>query len=343
LHANSFKKLIIFHGLNPIAAPNTPNYPWPHKRRFNAYAEFMKAKFGGRVQKISVDAGFNCPNRDGSLGLGGCTYCNNDAFNPGYCRDTPSVTKQIAEGIEFHKRRYRRAEKFLVYFQAYTNTHAGLDTLKEKYETALQQDKVIGLVIGTRPDCLPDELLQYLSSLLKQHYIMIEFGVESIYDQSLARLNRGHDFAQSQDAITRTAAAGLACGAHLIFGLPGETRIQMLHAAEEISKLPLTTIKFHQLQIFRNTPMEVQYEQNPEQFELFSLDEYIDFVIDFSERLNPDIIIERFAGEAPPNQLASIPWGKLRYDAVLQLIEKRMQQRNTWQGKNYKRPVEKKP
>jgi uncharacterized protein len=329
--------------LKLINPQNTSDYPWGHKRRFNAYAEFMKAKFGGRMQKISVDAGFNCPNRDGSLGLGGCTYCNNDAFNPGYCRETPSITKQIAEGIEFHKRRYRRAEKFLVYFQAYTNTHAGLDTLKEKYETALQHDKVIGLVIGTRPDCLPDQLLQYLSSLARQHHIMVEFGVESIYDQSLERVNRGHGFAQSQDAIKRTAAAGLSCGAHLIFGLPGETRQQMLDSVEEISKLPLTTIKFHQLQIFKNTPMEILYEQNPENFELFSLDEYIDFIIDFAERLNPAIAIERFAGEAPPNQLASIPWGKLRYDAVLQLIEKRMQQRNTWQGKNYKRPVEKKP
>ncbi len=337
------KNLIIFHGLNPITAPNTPSYPWLHNRRFNAYAEYMKAKFGGRVQKISVDAGFNCPNRDGTLGRGGCTYCNNDAFNPGYCRETPSITKQIAEGIDFHKRRYRRAEKFLVYFQAYTNTHAALDSLMEKYEMALQHDKVIGLVIGTRPDCLPDELLQYLSSLAKQYYIMIEFGVESIYDHSLARVNRGHDFAQSQDAIKRTAAAGLPCGAHLIFGLPGESRHQMLDSVDEISKLPLKTVKFHQLQIFRNTPMEILFKQNPEEFELFSLDEYIDFIIDFAERLNPDIVIERFAGEAPPKQLVSIPWGKLRYDAVLQLIEKRMQQRNTWQGKNYKRPVEKKP
>ncbi len=309
------------------------SYPWDHKRRYNAWSEQIKKKFGGRVQKISVDAGFDCPNRDGSLAYGGCTYCNNKAFSPSYCGPQSSISKQIEEGIAFHRKRYRRVKKFMVYFQAYTNTHAGIKTLQKLYEEALAQPHIMGIVIGTRPDCMPDELLDYLKQLAEKHYIMIEYGVESIYDTTLERINRGHTFRQSVEAIERTHAAGLHCGAHFIFGLPGETRPQMLDYAETISGLPLSSVKFHQLQIYRNTPMALQYEQNPAAFDLFSLSDYIDFIVDFTERLNPSIAIERFAGEASPKQLHTHNWGKKRYDAVLQMIEKRIETRNTWQGK----------
>lgn len=312
------------------------SFPWGHKRRYNAWSEQIKKKFGGRVQKLSVDAGFDCPNRDGSIAYGGCTYCNNKAFSPSYCRQHPDISRQIKEGLAFHQKRYRRVKSFWVYFQSYTNTHAGIDKLMGLYEQALAQPQISGLVIGTRPDCMPDELLSYLQQLAKNHYIMIEYGVESIYDTTLQRINRGHTFRQSADAIERTHAAGLHCGAHLIFGLPGETRQQILDAVNTISALPLSSVKFHQLQIFRNTPLAVQYDQNASAFKLFTLQDYIEFIIDFTERLHPAIAIERFAGEASPKQLHIQNWGSKRYDTVLQMIEERMEARNTWQGKYFK-------
>ncbi len=313
---------------------NDKPFEWLNSRRFNAFSFHMKKRFGARVQKLSVDAGLSCPNRDGTIGFGGCTYCSNSAFNPSYCREVGPIAKQVEEGILFHRRRYRRAESYLVYFQAYTNTHADLQQLIPLYEEALAQPGIIGLVIGTRPDCLPDHLLEYLSKLAENKLILIELGVESIYDESLENVNRGHGFAQSRDAIERVRKAGLECGIHLIFGLPGETRQQMLASVHAVNNLPVNTIKFHQLQIYRDTPMAADYVSNPDKFRLFGLEEYIDFIIDYTERLNPAIVIERFAGEAPPNQLVSEPWGSLRYDAVLQMIEKRMEARDTWQGKH---------
>jgi uncharacterized protein len=313
---------------------NSP-FVWGHQRRFNAYAEYMKQRFGGRVQKISVDAGFNCPNRDGTIAYDGCSYCNNQAFTPSYRFDIHSINRQIDEGILFHARRYRRADKFLVYFQSYSNTHAELTTLRNIYQTALAHPKVIGLVIGTRPDTVTDEILAYLSQLCNDHYIMLEFGVESVYNQTLELVNRGHTFEQSFDTITKAVAKGIACGAHLIFGLPGETHEQMLEEASIISELPLTTIKFHQLQIYKSTKMAAEFSQHPENFLLFSLDAYIEFIINFTEKLNPAFVIERFAAEAPPKYLLSEPWGNLRYDAVLQMIEKRMAAHDSWQGKYY--------
>jgi radical SAM protein (TIGR01212 family) len=309
------------------------DFMWGHWRRFNAYSEYFKREFGGRVQKVSVDAGFTCPNRDGSIGTGGCTYCNNDAFNPSYCSPQKSIRQQIEEGIEFHSRRYRRAEKFLVYFQAYSNTYDSLERLKAIYDQALAVEKVVGLVIGTRPDCIDDRKLKYFAELAKTHYIIIEYGLESCYDKTLATINRGHNFADSVNALEKTAELGLKTGVHLIFGLPGETKHQIIDQAAILSKLPITTLKIHQLQIVKNTAMAGQYRQNPEKFSFFSLDEYIDLVIDFTERLNTAIVIERFAGEVPPRFLEGLNWGPMRYDVVLQKIEARMEERNTWQGR----------
>lgn len=309
------------------------DYPWKHHRRFNAYKEYFVREFGGRVQKVSVDAGFTCPNRDGSIGAGGCTYCNNDAFNPSYCSPNKTIRQQIEEGIEFHSRRYRRAEKFLVYFQAYSNTYDSLERLKSIYHPALTVDKVVGLVIGTRPDCIDDEKLDYFAQLAKTHYVIIEYGVESCNDRSLEMINRGHTFADSAEAIKKTAARGLKTGVHLIFGLPGEADLEIVEQASILSKLPITTLKIHQLQIVKNTIMAGQFRQNPEKFRFFPLNDYIDLVIDFTERLNPAIVIERFAGEVPPRFLEGPNWGPMRYDVVLQQIEERFEERNTWQGR----------
>ena len=331
-------------------------YPWGDNRRFNSYSNYFTKQFGGRVQKISIDAGFSCPNRDGKISTGGCTFCSNEAFNPSYCRPEKSIKQQIEEGIEFHQRRYRRANKYLAYFQPFSNTYKPLEELKKVYEQALEPidsrqhtaqrrndmdskalktPEIIGVVIGTRPDLVDEVLLQYLNEIQKTHYVMLEYGVESVYDETLKRVNRGHDFATAERAIHMTADHGIPCGAHFIFGLPDESKTMMLDAADVISQLPLTTVKFHQLQIFRGTKMAEEFLEHPEHFHLFDLEEYIDFVIDFAERLNPDIVIERFAGEVPPRFLVSEPWMKLRYDEVLSRIEKRMEGRNTWQGKEF--------
>lgn len=305
-------------------------YPWGDNRRFNSYSSYFTREFGGRVQKISIDAGFSCPNRDGKISSGGCTFCRNDAFNPSYCRPEKSVRQQIEEGIEFHQRRYRRAKSYLAYFQAFSNTYKPIDELERLYREALSVDGVIGLVIGTRPDCINDETLEMVKDL--NTTVILEYGVESVYDQTLTRVNRGHDFATAKKAIELTHEYGFHCGGHFIIGLPGETREMMLNAAKVISELPLTTVKFHQLQIFKDTRMADEYLANPSDFHLFTLEDYIEYVIDFIERLSPDIVIERFAGEVPPRYLVSKPWLSLRYDQVLALIEKRLEERDTYQG-----------
>ena len=310
-------------------------YPWGDERRFNSYSRYFAKQFGGRVQKISIDAGFSCPNRDGKISTGGCTFCSNEAFNPSYCQPEKSIKQQIEEGIEFHRRRYRRANQYLAYFQPFSNTYKPLDELITIYQQALEVPEITGFVIGTRPDLIDEDIMLYLSEVQKTHYVMLEYGVESVYDETLKRVNRGHDFATAEKAIRMTADYGIPCGAHFIFGLPGETKAMMLDAVDVISRLPLTTVKFHQLQIFKNTPMAEEYLEHPEHFHLFDLEEYIDFVIDYAERLNPDIVIERFAGEVPPRFLVSEPWMKLRYDEVLSRIEKRMEERNIWQGKEF--------
>lgn len=308
-------------------------YPWGDDRRFNSYANYFKRTFGGRVQKLTIDAGFTCPNRDGSVGIGGCTYCNNDAFNPSYCSSSKPILQQLEEGIEFHGVRYKRAESYLAYFQAYSNTHDSLQKLKDLYSSALSHPKVIGLVIGTRPDCVDGEKLDYIQELSKNYYISLEFGVESCYNRTLELINRGHTFEKSVWAIEESARRGINTGAHIIFGLPGESREEMLAEAEIVSRLPLNSIKFHQLQIVKGTTMEKQYQENPQMFNLFEMNEYLHFVVDFLERLNPNFVVERFTSEAPPRFLAVEGWGLLRTDQLLNKIEKILEERDTWQGR----------
>lgn len=308
-------------------------YPWGDNRRFNSYSNYFKREFGGRVQKLTIDAGFTCPNRDGTVETGGCTYCNNDAFNPSYCTPSKSITQQIDEGIEFHAVRYRRADRYLAYFQAFSNTHAPLDKLEKLYTEALANPKIIGLVIGTRPDCVDEQKLDYFQELSKKYYIALEYGVESCYNKTLGLINRGHNFEKSVWAIEETHRRGIKTGAHIIFGLPGESREEMMAEAAILSKLPLNTIKFHQLQIIKGTTMELQYQQNPSMFNLFGMEEYFNFMVDFLEQLNPNFVVERFTGEAPPRYLATPPWGNYRTDQLMVMLEKILEQRNTWQGR----------
>jgi uncharacterized protein len=311
----------------------TDHFIWGNRRHYHAYSDHYIKLFGERLQKLSIDAGFTCPNRDGTIGINGCIFCDNNAFNPSYCSPEKSITTQIEEGIEFHAKRYRHAGKFLAYFQAFSNTYLPLEKLKIKYEEALQCPGVVGLVIGTRPDCVDEKKLDYLAELAKDFHIVIEFGVESCYNKTLKKINRGHTFEQSLEAIEMTATRGIQTGIHLVFGLSGESREDQLKEAEIISALPIQSVKFHQLQIIKDTEIAKQYEKTPEKFSLFTLPEYIEFIIDFTERLNPEIIIERFTGEVPPRFLAVQHWELLRNDQIIHRIEKRMEERDTWQGR----------
>ncbi len=308
-------------------------FSWGHERRFNDYSSYIKRKFKNRIQKVSVDAGFSCPNRDGSKGVGGCTFCNNSTFNPAYCGEDSSITNQINTGIHFFSPKYK-TQKYLAYFQAYSNTYAGIDVLKKRYQEALSHPKVIGLVIGTRPDCISDELLSYLSDLNEDYYVTVEYGIESTNDETLKQINRGHDYEQGKNAIINTALAGIKVGAHLILGLPGESNDDILNHAKRISSLPIDYIKLHQLQLVRGSVMGEKYLDNSFDVKLYDVDEYIELVVDFLELLNPRIVVERFISQSPQELLIAPKWGLKNFEFVAK-VEKRLKERNTWQGKLY--------
>ena len=273
------------------------------------FTDYLREQFPlFKVQKISIDAGFTCPNRDGSKGRGGCTYCNNQTFNPAYCSNSKSITEQLNEGIRFFSHKYPEM-KYIAYFQAYTNTYDKTEALMGKYEEALKMEDVVGIIIGTRPDCVSNELLSYLKELQKRKFVMIEYGIESSSNDTLKRINRGHTYEESMDAIRRTAAHGIPVGAHIILGLPGEAYEQILRHADKLSELPVTSVKLHQLQIIRGTAMAKEYETSPENFRLYSTDEYISLVIDFINRLRKDIYIDRFVSQSPKALLIAPSWG----------------------------------
>ena len=312
--------------------------------RYNAYSNYFRSKFGTRVQKLSVDGGFSCPNRDGRCGTGGCTFCTNEAFNPSYCRRVATITEQLDEGIAFHRHRYRSAPVYLAYFQAYSNTYAPLDVLRERYDEALRHEGVVGLVIGTRPDCVDEQVLDLLEEYAKRCYVAVEYGIESCYDRTLKAINRCHDFACTEHAIHATAERGLPVGGHLILGLPGEHRDDLLTEADIINSLPLTTVKFHQSQILRGRELEHQYPDEAFRKTLlqFSLDEYISLVCDLLERLRPDLVVERLAGEVPPRYQACPERSfrrkdgrLLRNEEIPVLVEAELAQRGTRQGSYY--------
>lgn len=302
---------------------------------YNEFPAFLKRYFPYKVQKISLNAGFTCPNRDGTKGLGGCTYCNNQTFNPEYCRTEKTIAVQLEEGKRFFSHKYPEM-KYLAYFQAYTNTYAELESLKRKYEEALCVDDIVGLVIGTRPDCMPDELLRYLESLNRHTFLLVEYGIETTCDETLKRINRGHTYAATVEAVQRTAACGILTGGHVILGLPGETHDDIVAQAGILSELPLTTLKMHQLQLIRGTRMAHEYEQNPAGFHLFEeVGEYIDLVIDYVEHLRPDIVLERFVSQSPRELLIAPDWGLKNYEITAR-VQKRMKERGAYQGKRYK-------
>ena len=269
------------------------------------YMDYCQQLFGHRMQKLTVNAGFSCPNRDGTLGTEGCTFCNNDAFSPSYCQPTKSITQQIDEGIRFHARRHRQPVGYMAYFQSYSNTYAPLPLLRERYIEALAHPRVEGLVVATRPDCVDEAKLDVLASLAREHYIMVEYGIESCYDQTLERIRRGHNYACTVRAIEETARRGIPCGGHLILGLPGESREEMVAEATLLSQLPLTSLKLHQLQILRGSQMWQDCLRSTSALPPpFALDEYISLVCDFLERLRPDIVVERYAASVPPRYQA---------------------------------------
>lgn len=307
------------------------------KQRYNEYGPWLTAQLGMKVQKISLNAGFTCPNRDGRIGVGGCTYCNNQTFNPDYCAPTKSITQQLEEGKDFFARKYPDM-KYLAYFQAYTNTYDSVENLKKKYEEALEVEDVVGLVIGTRPDCMPDALLDYLEELNRRTFLIVEYGIESVYDTTLLHIHRGHTHAQTVDAIQRTTARGIMVGAHVILGLPGESGAEMLAEAGILSDLPLTMLKLHQLQLIKGTQMAEEFAACPDNFHLFSADEYINLVIDFIERLRPDLILERFVSQSPSSLLAIPGWGLKNHEFVAK-VRRRMEERDAWQGKHYDRSL----
>lgn len=313
------------------------SYYWESDRRFNSWSTYAQKKYGSRLQKVSLNAGFSCPNRDGTIGYGGCTYCNNEGFNPSYCDSEKPIPEQLDKGIDFLKKRYKKASKFIAYFQAYTNTYGPVELLEKKYNEALAHKDIVGISVGTRPDCVDEEKLDLLKKLSEKYFVFLELGVESCYNDTLERINRGHTFEQSRKAIQLAAERDLHITAHLIFGLPGESRQQMLAQAKIISELPITGIKFHQLQIISGTKVAEQYFSNTEQFDLFEMDEYIEFITAFTERLAPWIFIERFCGETPPRFNMGKRWEKTKYDQVLKRIEEKLEQKNTWQGKYFKK------
>ena len=301
--------------------------------RYNELSAYLSAHFPFKVQKISLNAGFTCPNRDGTVGYGGCTYCNNQTFNPTYCKTEKTVAQQLEEGKQFFARKYPDM-KYLAYFQAYTNTYGELQELKRKYEEALQVPDVVGIVIGTRPDCMPDELLDYLEELNRRTFLIVEYGVESTDNDTLKRINRGHSFEVAADAIRKTAERNIRVGAHIILGLPGETKEMLIQQAGFLSSLPLTTLKLHQLQLIKGTRMAAEYESRPQDFHLYTADEYIDLVIDYIEHLRPDLVLERFVSQSPKELLIAPDWG-LKNHEFTDKVKKRMRERDSFQGKLY--------
>ncbi len=313
------------------------NHPQPLElfagRRFNSYSAYFRRIMGSRVQKVAINGGFTCPNRDGSISTGGCSFCNNEAFTPSYCKAEKSVTQQINEGIEFHLRRYRTATKYLAYFQSFSNTYADIEQLKKLYDEALSHPLVAGIIVGTRPDCIDEQKLDYFAELARERYVAIEYGIESTYDATLERINRGHTFDVARRAVEATAQRGIHTGAHFVLGFPGESEEMLHEQIETINTLPLSTVKFHQLQIFANTPMASEYDAAPEEFPFWELDEYIDMFIKMLERLRPDIVVERFASEAPPRYHHGRNWGLTRNESILNMFERRLAELDTYQGR----------
>ncbi len=307
-------------------------YRWGDARPYHSYAAYCRRTFGRPMQKLAVDGGFTCPNRDGTIGFGGCTFCSNEAFTPAYCDSGRSIRQQLDDAIAFYRRGFRSETGFLVYFQSYSNTHAPLERLRRLFEEALAYPGVAGIVVGTRPDCVDAVKLDYLADLSRRTYVCVEYGIESTSDATLRAIDRGHDFATAQRAVEATAARGIAAGAHFILGLPGESDAELIGQTEIINRLPLKTVKFHQLQLVEGTRMTDLYDAQPERFRRWTPDEYIDLMAEILRRLRPEIAVERIAGQTPPRIRCRRPWGGLRADALWRMLEKRLAEKTAHQG-----------
>jgi len=308
------------------------HYPWGGELPFYTYHQYLNNTFGFQIRKLPVDAGFTCPNRDGKVGHGGCTFCLNEAFTPGYCDNQRNISQQIKDGQTFHAKRRRKIEDFFIYFQSFSNTYAPLDQLKTIYEEALHIPGARGLIIATRPDCLNDEISDYLATLQEQIYICVEIGIESLHDETLSRVNRGHDVDCTIQAIKELSQRNIPVCGHLIFGLPGETPGTWLNDIGTINRLGLTTLKFHQLQVLKGTPIEQEYLERPQEFYSFTATDYITFLADYIERLSPSIAIERLANEVPPRYLASQTWEGIRHQDIVNGVIDMLTERERWQG-----------
>ena len=300
-------------------------------RRYNAFGQSMKDLYGLPVYKVNVDAGFTCPNRDGTVSVGGCIYCNNDSFRPSACTSAASVREQIEKGIPYLRRRYG-AERFLVYFQPFTNTYAEVGTLARLYQEALDNPGVVGLAIGTRPDCVDEGKIALLEKLAREHFILVEYGLQSIYDRTLTFINRGHDFAAFKRAVDMTAGRGIRIGAHLILGFPTETRDEMLAMAEVLSGLPVGYLKLHQLQVIRHTALAELYARKP--FPTVGYEEYLELIADFLERLSPDIVLQRLFAAAPEDILIAPVWNRTRSE-FLNDLDAYLERSGSFQGRKF--------
>lgn len=322
---------------------------FPDGKRYNTFVGYYKRVYGERLQKLVIDAGFTCPNRDGTVGYGGCSFCDNAAFHPSYSTAGKSIAAQIDEGIEFHQVRYRNTRHYLAYFQSYSNTYAPLQRLKELYLEALSHPHIVGIVIGTRPDCIDEEKLDWLAELkagralpdwrrdgFGSPVVKVEYGIESCYDATLLRVGRGHDVAAAERAVRLSAERGLDPGAHFILGLPGESRSMLVDQCSFISSMPLHSVKFHQLQLVKGTRIEKEFADVPQDFLRLDLPEYLDLVVDILERLRPDLYIERVAGEVPPRFVNETQWGLIRNFQILHLLDDCLSARDTWQGRLFR-------
>lgn len=314
-----------------MPAPPTMPAHFSAERRYYAFSQFLRERFGSRVYRVTVDAGFTCPNVDGSVTVGGCVYCDNRSFSPNRRLPRTSITAQVERGLQILSRRYE-AQCFIAYFQAATNTYAPVEKLRRLYDEALAHPQVVGLAVGTRPDCVPEPVLDLLQGYARDRYVCLELGLQTIHDRSLDWMNRGHHFDAFVDAVSRAAGRGLDLCAHVILGLPGETTDDMLATADALAALPVNAVKIHNLHVVRGTPLEKMYTEGS--VRMFERDDYVRTVCDFLERLPPAMVVHRLSGDAPPDYLVAPTWC-LDKPSLLRAIHAELARRDSWQGRRW--------
>lgn len=315
---------------NPPGASPRPDWFTP-QRRYYPLSLFLKRRFGGKIWRVTVDAGFTCPNVDGSVALGGCVFCDNRSFSPNRRLPHVDVAVQVERGVRILEN-YYGADRFVAYFQAATNTYAPVAKLRRLYDQALAHPQIVGLVIGTRPDCVSDEVLDLLAEYARSRFVSIELGLQTIHERSLAWMNRGHGLAEFIDAVHRCQGRGFEVSSHVILGLPGESHADMLETAATLARLPIDALKIHSLHVVRDTPLEKMYHAG--QVAMLDQEAYVSLACDFLERLPPRVVIQRLSGDAPPEYLVAPAWC-LKKAELLTAIRQELQRRDSWQGRLY--------